>query len=59
MSNAEKCSVFQCDLKIFSVISVSLNNKGKYFSVIILDYYCGSFLDIFSVSQKFSVSFSV
>ena len=41
MSNAEN---FQWDLNIFSVISVSLNNKGKYFSVIITMV---SFVNIF------------
>ena len=32
MSNAENV---QCDLKFFSVITVSLSNKGKYLTVII------------------------
>ena len=56
MSNAKN---FQCDFKIFSVISVSLNNKGKYFSVIItvvsfVNIFQCDFL-VFSVSEKFSV----
>ena len=42
MSDAEKFSVwfkiFQSDLKFFSVISVSLNSKGKYFRVILYLY---------------------
>ena len=61
MSNAE---IFQCDLNFFSVISASLNDKEKYFSVIILDYHCGKYyfvnifkcdFRVFSVSQKYSV----
>ena len=49
MSNAE---FFKC------VISVSLNNKGKYFSVIIQDYLCGFLCKYFSVCdfRVFSVS---
>ena len=60
MSDAEN---FQCDLIFFSVISVSLNNKEKYFSVII---HVVSFVNIFqcdfrvsSVCKKLSVWFSV
>ena len=49
------------------MISVSLNNKVKYFSVIILDYHCGflckyfsvCFPCLFSVTKNFSVIFSV
>ena len=58
--------IFQCDLKLFSVISVSLNNKGKYFSEIILDYHCDFLCKCFSVLfpylfsvTKISVWFSV
>ena len=32
MSNIE---YFKCDFDVFSVISVSLNNKGKYVNVIV------------------------
>ena len=57
--------IFQCDLKFFSVISLSLNNKGKYFSEIILDYLCYFlwkyfsvwFLYLFSVTKKFQCDF--
>ena len=55
MSNAE---IFLCDLAFFSVISVSLNNKGKYFSVIIIVVAFVNIFSVFSVSQKFSVWFS-
>ena len=59
-----KAEIFKYDLNFFSVISVSLNYKGKYFSVIILDYHCG-FLCIyfkcgfraFSVPQDFQCDF--
>ena len=58
---------FQCDLKFFSVISLFLNNKGKYFSEIILDYHCEFlckyfsvwFPYLFSVTKIVSVIFSV
>ena len=62
MGNAEKFSVIYLFF-FFSVIPVSLNNKGKYFSVIILDYRCDFlckhfsvwFLHLFSVTKIFSV----
>ena len=52
---------------MFSVISVSLNNKGTYFSEIILDYHCDFFCKyvsvwfpcLFSVTKILSVIFSV
>ena len=59
--------IFQCDLKSFSVILLSLINEGKYFSEIILDYHCDFlckyfsvwFLCLFSVTKIVSVIFSV
>ena len=53
MSNAEN---FQCDLKIFSVISVSLNNKGTY--IFHCDYHCGFLRKTFSVFSVISMSCS-
>ena len=46
--------IFLCDLNFFSVISVSLDNKGKYFSVIINVVF---FVTIFQ--YDFRVFFSV
>ena len=65
MSNAE---IFHCDVKIFSVISVSLNNKGKYFRYLRLSWIITviSFVNIFqsgfrvfSVTKIFCMIFSV
>ena len=62
--------IFNFNLKIFSAISVSLDNKARYFRVIILDYHCGFLCKYFSVwfprlfseqniSKIFSVIFGV